>query len=252
MSAFRDRADAGFRTTPVDEALVLVEEALSAARAIGDLRAEGWAWGIRGEILNRAGDNAGMKVASEEVRRCGGSAGSPLIETNGLLHAAQAACLADDLAGGLPKLRETLAFARQSGMNFFGPNALGLLARFTNDPAEAKAAIAEAEAALLLGCLSHAHLYYREMMIHGFLASKDWDGVERNAAALEEFARAEPFTFSQTMSAYGHVLARFGRGNRSEELAGQLRALRRTIAELGWVRYLGPLDAAIAEFGMAI
>jgi hypothetical protein len=50
------------------------------------------------------------------------------------------------------------------------------------------------------------------------------------------------------VSAYGHALARFGRGYRGDELAGQLRALRRTIAELGWVSYLGPLDAAIAEF----
>jgi hypothetical protein len=225
---------------------------VSAARAIGDLRAEGWAWGIRGEILNRAGDNVGMTEAAEETRQCGISAGSPLIEMNGLSHAALAACLEGDLAGGLPRLREVLAFARQSTMKFFGPNALGLLARFTNDPAEAEAAVAEAEAALLLGCLSHAHLFYRETMVHRFLASKDWDSVESNAAALDEFARAEPFTYSQTMSAYGHALAQFGRGNRSEELAGQLGALRRTIAELGWVRYLVPLDAAIAEFGMAI
>ena len=168
---------------------------------------------------------------------------------NGLSAVALAACLEGDQAGGLPMLREVLAFARKSGMRFFGPNVLGTIARFTKDPGEAEAAIAEAEAALSLGCVSHAHLSYRHDLIQKYLASEDWDGVERNAAALEEFARAEPFTFSQTMSAYGHALARFGRGNRGDELAGQLRALRRTIAELGWVSYLGPLDAAIAEFG---
>jgi class 3 adenylate cyclase/tetratricopeptide (TPR) repeat protein len=237
---------------PSDEALVLVGEALSAARAIGDLRAEGWAWGIKAEIHNRAGDNVGMKEAAEEARRCGGSAGSPLIEMNGLRLAAHAACLEGDLAGGLLRLRGVLAFARKSGMKFFGPIALGAIAGFTNDPAEAEAALAEAETALSLGCVSHANILYRETLIHGFLASKDWDGVERNAAALEEFARAEPFTFSQTMSAYGHALAQFGQGNRSKELAGQLGALRRSIAEHGWVRHLGPLDSAIAEFGMAI
>jgi hypothetical protein len=137
-------------------------------------------------------------------------------------------------------------------MKFFGPSVLGIIARFTNDLGEAKAAVAEAETALSLGCVSHANILYRETMIQKYLALEDWDGVERNAAALEEFARAEPFTFSQTMSAYGHALAKFGRGNRSSELADQLRALRRTIAEHGWARHLGPLDAAIAAFGIAI
>jgi tetratricopeptide (TPR) repeat protein len=236
---------------PADEALVLFEEAVSAARAIGDLRAEGFAWLSKAEMLNRAGDNVGMKEAGEEARRCGGLAGSPLIEKAGLAVAASVACLEGDLAGGLPRLREVLAFARKSAMKFYGPNTLGAIARFTNDPAEAEAAVAEAEAALSLGCVSHANLLYREALIHGCLASKDWDAVEKNATALEEFARAEPFTFSETVSAYGYALARFGRGNRSDELADQLRALSRTIAELGWVRYLGPLDAAIAEFGMA-
>jgi class 3 adenylate cyclase/tetratricopeptide (TPR) repeat protein len=234
---------------PADQALLLADKAISAARAIGDLRAEGWAWSVRSGLLHRVGDWVLLKKAGEEFRRCGISAGSPLIEMNGLSVVARAAGLEGDEAGGLPMLREVLAFARKSAMRFFGPIVLGAIARFTKDPGEAEAAIVEAEAALSLGCVSHAHLFYREDLIQKYLASEDWDGVERNAAALEEFARAEPFTFSQTVSAYGHALVRFGRGYRGDELAGQLRALRRTIAELGWVSYLGPLDAAIAEFG---
>src|SRR5205814_10348362 len=48
---------------PADQALLLLDKAISAARAIGDLRVEGWAWATRAGPLSRAGDDVLMKKA---------------------------------------------------------------------------------------------------------------------------------------------------------------------------------------------
>ena len=134
----------------------------------------------------------------------------------------------------LAQAREALAFCRGTAMDFIGPTALGALAQITTDPAERQQALAEGEALLARGSISHNHFDFHACAIDA-------------SAALERYTAAEPIPWSDLAIARGRLLARHGRGETGTELAKALQALREQTARLGFTVWLPALDAAMAN-----
>jgi hypothetical protein len=132
-------------------------------------------------------------------------------------------------------------------MDFIGPTALGVLAQTTTDNAERRQALAEGEALLAQGSISHNHFDFHACAIDASLESRDFAAVLRYCAALERYTAAEPIPWSDLAIARGRLLARHGRGEAGAELAMSLQALREQTARLGFDVWLPALDAAMKD-----
>ena len=143
--------------------------------------------------------------------------------------------------------RDALAYCRTTAMGFIGPTALGVLAQITTASAERQQALAEGEALLAQGGISHNHFDFHACAIDASLESRDFAAAERYCAALERYTAAEPIPWSELAIARGRLLARHGRGETGTELAKALQALREQTARLGFTVWLPALDAAMAE-----
>ena len=150
-------------------------------------------------------------------------------------------------AAGL--VREALAISRETGMAFLGPALLAWLALFTDDDAERRAAVAEGEALLAAGSVSHNYFFFYRAAIETALATEDWCAAERYAAALEDYTRAEPLPWSDFVIARGRALAAWGRGERDATAVERLRGLRAHAERAGLRNALAALEAALGAPG---
>jgi hypothetical protein len=94
--------------------------------------------------------------------------------------------------------------------------------------------LAEGEALLEAGAVSHNHLLFPRDAIEAYLEAGDWEGVERSAAGLAQYTRSEPLPFSDFYVARARALAALG-GQRpnAESLAAELERLREEGERLG-------------------
>jgi hypothetical protein len=142
-------------------------------------------------------------------------------------------------------VREALAISRETGMAYFGPCLLGWLALHTDDAAERRAALAEGEALLAAGSVSHNYIFFYHAAIAAALAAADWAAAERYAAALADYTRPEPLPWADFISARGRALAAWGRGERDAVAAERLRALREQAASAGLRSAVVAIEAAL-------
>jgi class 3 adenylate cyclase/tetratricopeptide (TPR) repeat protein len=152
-----------------------------------------------------------------------------------------------DRAEGIALLREALAISRESGIAYMGPMLLGTLARITDDPEERRAALAEAEALLAAGSVSHNFLWFYYEAIETALNTGEWAAAERYAAALESYTRPEPLPWADFHVARGRALAAFGGGARDDDTIAGLRRLRDAAERAGLQLMLPALQAALAD-----
>jgi class 3 adenylate cyclase/tetratricopeptide (TPR) repeat protein len=185
-----------------------VDRALDLSRQLGALRFEAEALWFRGELLQGEGRPAEALVA----------------------------------------IRQALEICRTTGMSYIGPALLGALARATDEAAERRAALAEAEQLLAQGSISHNYLWFYQAAIETSLEQADWDGVERYAQALAGYTSAEPLPFLETFIARGRALAAFGRDPHHPDVARDLEHPRRRASEIGWLAALPALDAALDSY----
>jgi hypothetical protein len=139
-----------------------------------------------------------------------------------------------------------LAICREHGMGHIGPWILGVVALVETDPSIRSSAIAEAEAELLRGCVSHNHIHFRELAIDASLESRDWQAVDRLCKSLEAYTASQPLPFSDFLIARGRALARLGRDGADPALLADLARLRDLAVAHQLNSALPALDAALA------
>ena len=109
-----------------------------------------------------------------------------------------------------------------------GPMLLGTLARISDDPAERRAALAEAEALLAAGSISHNYLWFYHEAIETAL---EWPASGARSSATPRRSRAiprpEPLPWADFHVARGRALAAFGRGARDAATLAELHAAAR-------------------------
>ena len=122
-------------------------------------------------------------------------------------------------------LEEAVAIARDTGIGYAGPMALGALALVTDDAGGRDEALAEGTALLREPRPSHNYLWFYRDAMEACLGAADWEGVERHARALDEYTAAEPLPWSNFFMARGRALADHGRGAPDQETIAELRRL---------------------------
>ena len=195
------------------------------------------------------GDFAAAQMNADRAIALARELGARRFEAEGLgfLALVEAACGRRNRAAQL--VREAVGISRETGMAFLGPALLGWLALHTDDSEEGRAALAEGEALLAAGSVSHNYFFFYRAAIEAALGTSDWTAAERYAAALEDYTRAEPLAWSDFVIARGRALAAWGGGERDAATAERLRALRDYAAGAGLQNALGAVEAALGAPG---
>ena len=146
---------------------------------------------------------------------------------------------------------QALALCRDNGMGHIGPWVLGVCALVETERDARRRWLAEGEAQLEHGCVSHNHIFFGDLAIDVLLADADWPAVEAQCARMRAYTAEQPLPLSEFIIARGLALARFGRGERSADLHAALASLRQTAADAGLDVALLAIDAALGTFGDA-
>ena len=230
-----------------DEALAIGEDAVDMARRVSAQRTEaiarqtvaytqGWLMGRLAPALEH------LDRALPAVR----ALGATRFEAQNLVFRAQLELRAGHRERAQAEAREALTFSRNGAMGFIGPTALGVLAQVTTDHAERQQVLAEGEALLAKGGISHNYFDFHACAVDASLESRDFAAVDRFCAALESYTAAEPVAWSELAIARGRLLARHGRGEAGADLRAALQALRERTALLGFDVWVAALDVALA------
>jgi class 3 adenylate cyclase/tetratricopeptide (TPR) repeat protein len=150
-------------------------------------------------------------------------------------------------AEAVKQCEKAVVISRETGAGFAGPRVLAELARNTDNPAARRQALHEGEKILREGAVSHNHFYFYADGMDAHLESKQWDEVDRYAAALEEFTRPEPVPWCDFFIARGRTLAAYGRANRDDSTLQELQRLRGEAERVGLRMALPAIAAALAD-----
>ena len=152
--------------------------------------------------------------------------GAKRFEAQLLGYSAMASLRRGDRGAARVDAETALGICREHGMGHIGPWILGILARLEADPPARMLALAEAEAELQRGCVSHNHIFVRELGIDTALVARDWASTHAQCASLEAYTAGQPLPFSDFLIARGRALANWGRGQREPALCDELARLR--------------------------
>jgi tetratricopeptide (TPR) repeat protein len=145
--------------------------------------------------------------------------------------------------------REAVARARRTGLSYFGPWLLAMLAFATEDAAERAAALAEGEALLAKGVLSHNLVGYYGLAIEIGIETNALDEAVRHADALEAALREEPPPRSVHQAAVARTLAAAARGGHAPTLKAELERLLEEQARTFYPFCKAALERALAALG---
>jgi hypothetical protein len=183
--------------------------------------------------LAREACDAGLAIAE--------ALGARRFISEGLMLRAQCEFLAGD-SSSVTTLKAGIDIARETP-NYILPLGLSLLATFTRSEAEGKAALAEGEALLATGAVSHNYLFFSRHAMDACIAARDWAGARHYAALMERSMAAEPFPMSDFLVARARAIAAAGEGHKD---AAQLRALIDQARAAKWQAVIPALEAALA------
>jgi hypothetical protein len=134
-------------------------------------------------------------------------------------------------------LQRASALALEVARTYCAPWCLGIQALHTPNVERARELLAQGEALLAAGCVSHNHLEFRRAAMEFGLRHGDLRETRRHAAALRAYTRDEPLAWSDLVIRRAEYLA-----DRAEEpsragLAERRAALVRDIeaADFGWL-----------------
>jgi hypothetical protein len=223
--------------------------AVEAASRAGHRRAEMIAHHIVLICRAELGDFAAARPNAERAIALAHQLGARRFVAEGLGFLAGVEAAHGNRSGATQLVREAVAISRETGMAFLGPTLLGWLALYADDAVEGRAALAEGEALLAAGSVSHNYLFFYQAAIEAALASSDWAAAERYAGALEDYTRPEPLPWAEFIIARGRALAAWGRGHRDGATAKRLYALRDQAARAGLRRDLAAIEAALGPRG---
>ena len=142
-----------------------------------------------------------------------------------------------------------LAICREHGMGHIGPQTFGICALIETDVDARQRLLAEGEAQLAQGCVSHNHISLRQFAIDVSLEIGDWQAAEHYCANIHAYTADEPLPLSDFIIARGLALARFGRGERGADLYAALVGLRKAAADAELNSALPGIENALAGSG---
>jgi len=224
-------------------------EAIELAQKTSNLRAELMALSVRSYVRSKIGDtDPGMKwmQRSLEISRL---LGSKNLEGMCLGILAVIAFEQGDRAAATTFAQQSVEILRESdsGMTFYGPCSLGVLALATENIELRRSAIDEAESLLADFSTSHNYLGFYEMAMEVCIQTAAWDEVVRYADALDNYMEFESMPRSDFFIARGRTLANHGRGNRDQATMNEMQRLYDEASKIGLKTPLHALEAALTS-----
>jgi hypothetical protein len=135
-------------------------------------------------------------------------------------------------------LQRASSLALEIARTYCAPWCLGVQALHTPNAERARELLAQGEALLAGGCVSHNHLEYRRVAIEFALRHGDFHEARRHAQALDDYTRDEPLAWSELIMRRGRFLAGLAedpeRGGVADERAALLRDIES--GEFHWLR----------------
>jgi hypothetical protein len=214
------------------DALEEADAAIDAARRANQPRAELIAQHGRLMVLIGRLRLHDARASVARARALAEKLGSQRFEAENLWFLATIERLAGERAAAAAVLREAMALSRATAIGFFGPSILGSLALCTDDDAERDAALAEGEALLDAGSVSHNHFFFARDAIDAALAHRDFERALRYAARLRAYTAAESLAWSQLVIARAESLAAHGRGAANGAALAALASIARNAGQL--------------------
>lgn len=190
-------------------------------------------------LLDEALDNAERSL--EIARRLQ----APRFEAEGLAFKAQIDADRGNVQTARTAFHEALAIGRTSGMAYMGPIFLGNCAQVATTESEIRNSVAEAEALLAAGSVSHNHLIFRRDIIDVCLRRGEYEDARYHAQALEDYARAEPTAYVDFIIDRARVLASCAEG--IGEMQPQLERVAAEAERLGDLHALRGVKDAVEE-----
>ncbi|WP_087632758.1 adenylate/guanylate cyclase domain-containing protein [Caballeronia telluris] len=234
---------AGKANVALDAALASV----AAAQKVGHLRALAVAHHAAWHCLH---DRADWERAWEHVApalQCALELKSRRFEGEALALRAELHRVAGHPREALEDIGEALSISRETGMAYLGAAYLGILARATEDIDTFESALAEGEAVLAAGAVSHNHFLFRRDAMDACIDRGRWDAAAHHAAALEAYARREPSIFSAFHVARARALVSHGKGNRDPASMKELRRLELEGRRSGFLYALEAINDALTS-----
>jgi hypothetical protein len=145
-----------------------------------------------------------------------------------------------ELGGGADAqvlLQRASTLALEVARTYCGPWCLGIQALHTTNAERARELLAQGEALLAEGCVSHNHLEFRRAAMEHSLRRGDVREARRHAAALADYTREEPLAWSQLVIARAEFLADRMEDAARDDLPARRDALVRGIdaADFAWL-----------------
>jgi len=199
---------------------------------------------LAGYVAVERGRNAESRAALDRALALSQRAGASSFDAQAAAMVARLAWHAGDAATVRDYIARALTGTRATAMTFFGPFCLGVAALVAEDAGEADALLAEAEAALDAGCVSHNYLWFMREAVEIYALRSDWDQVERHADRLEAYTRPEPLPWSELQIARARALAAHAR-TPSDATRATLAAIRDRCVAAELTTALPAIDRAL-------
>jgi hypothetical protein len=134
-------------------------------------------------------------------------------------------------------LQRASALALEVARTYCGPWCLGIQALHTPNVERARELLAQGEAMLAEGCVSHNHLEFRRAAMEFGLRHGDVRETRRHAAALRAYTKDEPLAWSELVIRRAELLADRLEDPARKDLAARRSALVRDIeaADYAWL-----------------
>lgn len=195
-----------------EDALAEADAAIEAARRVSHARGELIAQHGRLMVLTGRLELDAARASVERAHALARQLGSLRFESENLWFLAAIERLGGNRAAAVDVLRDALKMSRESSLGFFGASILGSLALCSDDAAERAASLAEGEALLDAGSVSHNHFFFARDAIAAALREQDVDAAQRHAARLRAYTAAEPLAWSNAVIEHAEALIAVARG----------------------------------------
>ena len=200
-------------------------ETVDAAAKVGHQRAEMLGEHLVIFVLFEMAEYAKAREHNARALNFARQLGSPRFEAQALMYEGKFDRARGRRDQAIKTLETALEMSADVGHGFAGPRIVGEMARNLVETEAKRAALAHGEHMLEAGSVSHNHFFFYPDAIEVSIEIGDWGGVERYAAALEDFTRSEPLPWCNFFIARGRALAAWGQGRREAHLMAEIQAL---------------------------
>ena len=197
-----------------EECLESSRESMNLARRVGHQRAEIIAANAV-RMLPFMLDADAATINAERILTLARQIGARRFESEAMIAHAAILALADRKPEALEFTLQELKVARETGIQFIGPDLLGQLAILTDDDGLRRRSLEEGKELLRAGSVGHNHLRFNRHAIEASLNAREWDEADGYAQEMEDYTRPEPLPWADFWIAWGRTLAAHGRNSKS-------------------------------------